>query len=95
MEEKPFTHGKSPTKALQYMAMEVPVVGNMNVGGPAEIAAEGGCISVRTDEEWLDALERLMNPEVHQRYSRAALANIRKNHDQVAVFEKMVRLWAS
>ncbi len=52
--------GKCGLKALTYMSCEVPVVMS-GVGVNIEIAAGGCAIIVNTKEEWMNALEELIN----------------------------------
>jgi len=55
-----FGEGKSPIKAIQYLACGVPVVGNV-FGATAEILNDTNSIAVSAEQEWIDALERLIN----------------------------------
>ena len=52
--------GKSPIKAIQYLACGVPVVGNA-VGATAEILNDRNSIAASRDDEWISALETLIN----------------------------------
>jgi len=82
----PYIPGKSPIKSLFYMSRGIPVVGNMGEGGGAEIAKNGGCLSVKTSQEWFEALESLLNKEFYLKKSQEALANVRQHHDIKKVF---------
>ena len=65
--------GKSGLKAIQYMAFGLPTVAT-NVGTTPRIIRDGeNGILVRTDAEWLEALERLVrNPHLRRRLGEAA-----------------------
>lgn len=60
MREDPFTRGKSPIKALQYMASGVPVVGNV-FGATREILTDANSLPVLTEQDWLPAISRLID----------------------------------
>jgi glycosyltransferase involved in cell wall biosynthesis len=68
LQDDPYTLGKSPIKALQYMSCAVAVVGNAR-GAAAEILNPENSLSVNSDEQWGDALQRLIKDPV----GRAAL----------------------
>ena len=65
--------GKSGLKAIQYMALGIPTVAT-RVGTTPLIIRDGeNGLLVDTEEEWLDALERLVrDPELRQRLGQAA-----------------------
>jgi glycosyltransferase involved in cell wall biosynthesis len=65
--------GKSGLKAIQYMAFGLPTVAT-NVGTTPRIIRHGeNGMLVRTEEEWLDALERLVrDPHLRRRLGEAA-----------------------
>ena len=54
-----FTRGKSPIKALQYMASGVPVIGQIR-GATAEILDESNSIAVQDESDWEKAIETLV-----------------------------------
>jgi glycosyltransferase involved in cell wall biosynthesis len=58
--DEEFYRGKSPIKAIQYLACGVPVVGNV-IGATCETLNEKNSIAVFTEDEWRHALERLIN----------------------------------
>ncbi len=61
-----YSKGKSPIKAIQYLACGVPVVGNV-LGATAEILNETNSIAVQTQGEWLESLESLINDRARLR----------------------------
>ncbi|MBU0545041.1 MAG: glycosyltransferase family 4 protein [Proteobacteria bacterium] len=54
-----FYKGKSPIKAIQYIACGIPVVGNV-IGATGEILTSENSITVSDRKEWFDALETLV-----------------------------------
>ena len=54
-----FYRGKSPIKAIQYIACGVPVIGNI-IGATGEILNNENSIAVSGSKEWFDALETLI-----------------------------------
>jgi len=46
-----YSRGKSPIKAIQYLACGIPVVGNI-FGGASEILNAENSIAVNSDQEW-------------------------------------------
>ncbi len=65
--------GKSGLKAIQYMAFGLPTVAT-NVGTTPRLIRDGeNGLLVRSEEEWLDALERLVrDPGLRRRLGEAA-----------------------
>lgn len=73
--------GKSGLKAIQYMAFGLPTVAT-NVGTTPRIIQqmENGWL-VRTDEEWIDALEELVkNPDLRRKLGEAARMTVLENY---------------
>jgi glycosyltransferase involved in cell wall biosynthesis len=73
--------GKSGLKAIQYMAFGLPTVAT-NVGTTPMIIRhmENGWL-VKTDEEWVHALEMLVrNPELRRSMGRAARLTVLENY---------------
>jgi glycosyltransferase involved in cell wall biosynthesis len=54
-----YSKGKSPIKALQYLACGVPVVGDVH-GATAEILKNDNSIAVAGESEWVAAIESLV-----------------------------------
>lgn len=73
--------GKSGLKAIQYMAFGLPTVAT-NVGTtPRIIKHMSNGWLVKTDEEWIDALETLIkNPELRRTMGEAARLTVLENY---------------
>jgi glycosyltransferase involved in cell wall biosynthesis len=78
--------GKGGLKAVQYMIVEAPPVAT-DVGTVSSFIRNGeNGFLVRTDEEWLEALERLIrDPELRQRVGRQARIDAVKTYSANAV----------
>jgi len=75
------SRGKSPIKAIQYLACGVPVVGNV-AGATAEICNPDNSIAVLDDEEWIAALARLIeDPAAAGRLGAAGRSHVSAHHD--------------
>jgi len=78
--------GKSGLKAIQYMAMGLPTVAT-DVGTTPMIIRhlENGWL-VRTDDEWVNALEALIkDPSLRRRLGEAGRATVLANHSKRAI----------
>jgi len=78
--------GKSGLKAIQYMAFGLPTVAT-DVGTTTRIIQhmQNGWL-VKTDEEWVDALETLINhPELRFKLGVTARANVVEKYSTVAI----------
>lgn len=89
LEDHPFSRGKSPIKAIQYLASGVTAVGNI-YGATAEILRPEHSVSVEND--WLEKLSALIDdPQKREATSAAGLSFARKVHDaekcQTRLFE--------
>lgn len=58
--DEEFYYGKSPIKAIQYLACGVPVVGNA-IGATREILNPENSISISSENDWIHAIEKLIN----------------------------------
>ncbi|HEB62417.1 MAG TPA: glycosyltransferase [Bacteroidetes bacterium] len=79
LEQNEWVYGKSGLKAIQYMAFGLPTVAT-NVGTTPRIIShlENGWL-VKTDSEWVDALETLINdPALRKRLGHAARESVLK-----------------
>jgi L-malate glycosyltransferase len=73
--------GKSGLKAIQYMAFGLPVVATDFGTTPRIIKHMANGWLVRTDEEWIDALETLIkNPELRRNMGEAARLTVLENY---------------
>lgn len=85
--------GKSGLKAIQYMAFGLPTVAT-NVGTTPKIIQqmENGWL-VSTDEEWLNALEALINqPELRRKLGTAARCTIVENYSTRAIMSNYIEI---
>ncbi len=73
--------GKSPIKALQYLACGIPVVGNV-IGATAEILNNQNSIAVTNELDWARALEALiLNREVAKTLGRNGREQVKTTHN--------------
>jgi glycosyltransferase involved in cell wall biosynthesis len=87
-----FSMGKSPIKAIQYLACGVPVVGNV-FGATAEILNERNSVAVNTPDEWIEGLQRLIvSPALIKNMGEAGRKHVEVNHDLCKVREKFLRI---
>lgn len=87
-----YSMGKSPIKAIQYLACGVPVVGNI-FGAGSEILNTENSISVTSDEEWFNALERLILQEnLRRSMGEAGRQFVLKHHNIYIVRDQLFQL---
>lgn len=92
LDDEEYARGKSPIKAIQYLACEVPVVGNV-IGATAEILNDKNSISVSNEKEWFDALEKLiLNPKLAKAMGRIGNKLIEKKHNFKTVAEDLFNI---
>jgi glycosyltransferase involved in cell wall biosynthesis len=85
--------GKSGLKAIQYMAFGLPTVAT-NVGSTSKIIQqmENGWL-VRTDDEWIQALEYLINhPEMRRKLGTAARKTVIEKHSTITIKSEYFRI---
>ena len=78
--------GKSGLKAIQYMAFGLPVVAT-NVGNTPKLIThlENGWL-VKTDEDWVEALETLINnPDLRRQLGESARKSVLENYSKHVV----------
>ncbi|WKZ16051.1 MAG: glycosyltransferase [Candidatus Jettenia caeni] len=81
LEYEPYSMGKSPLKALQYLSCGVPVVGNIK-GAASEFLTNKNSISVNSITEWKAALGRLIENQAEiDQLGNAGVEYIRKYHN--------------
>ena len=87
--QEEYAMGKSPIKAIQYLACGIPVVGNV-IGATAEILNEENSIAVSNDKEWFEALEKLiLNRRLAESMGRFGHRQIEKKHNLKIVAEDL------
>lgn len=95
LDDEEYTKGKSPIKAIQYLACGVPVVGNV-IGATAEILNDRNSIAVSNEKEWLYALEKLIiNRDLAISMGRIGHNLIEKNHNLITVAENLFNVLSS
>jgi glycosyltransferase involved in cell wall biosynthesis len=78
--------GKSGLKAIQYMAFGLPVVASDAGITPRVVRDRVTGILVRTDDEWLEALERLVrDPELRRQLGEAGRRDVMQKYSTRAV----------
>lgn len=79
LDTSPFANGKSPIKALKYMACGVPCVATPT-SSVLEIFKEKDCaLFARNDEEWINSIELLINsPEKRDAIGKRARSEFEK-----------------
>ncbi len=88
--------GKSGLKAIQYMAFGIPCVATSVGTTPLLIRDGDNGLLVRTDEEWLSALERLLDdPELRRRLGQQARRDAVEKYSTRAVARDYRRVLAS
>lgn len=86
-----YSMGKSPIKAIQYLACGIPVVGNV-VGATGEILNKKNSIAVSNEQEWHQALEKLINDrDLARKMGRAGREHALKNHELKLVAEQFLK----
>ncbi|UCH23874.1 MAG: glycosyltransferase family 4 protein [Deltaproteobacteria bacterium] len=90
--EDEYAKGKSPIKALQYLACGIPVVGNI-IGATAEILNDQNSMAVANESEWVKALETLIvNRELAKALGRRGQAQVNKNHNIKIVAQDLYKI---
>jgi glycosyltransferase involved in cell wall biosynthesis len=80
--DEEYSRGKSPIKAIQYLACGVPVVGNI-MGATQEILDDSTGIHVESHEDWISAIEKLLqNESLRLRMGKAGRCLVEKIHNQ-------------
>ncbi len=88
-----FTRGKSPIKAIQYLACGVPVVGNI-FGATAEILNATNSIAIDSEQDWFTALERLINDrKLAQQMGQAGRQFVLERHNSKRTGEQLFKLF--
>jgi glycosyltransferase involved in cell wall biosynthesis len=78
--------GKSGLKAIQYMAMALPTVATRVGMTPRIIENDVNGLLVETEDQWVSALERLIDePETRRRLGAAARRSVEENYATAVV----------
>ncbi len=87
-----FSEGKSPIKAIQYLACGVPVVGNI-FGATREILNKQNSIAVSSQDDWISGLEGLItNPGPAKTMGRAGREHVQKNNNLKSSAEQLLKI---
>lgn len=90
--DEEYSHGKSPIKALQYLASGVPVVGHV-LGATAETLDASNSIHVTTEKDWFEALARMIEAPQHARQlGKAGRQRVYRTNSYEVVAEQFYRL---
>lgn len=90
LDDDEYSRGKSPIKAIQYLACGVPVVGNF-YGATQEICTAGNSIAVGSGTSWEGALSALLEDSARaNRLGQAGRAHVQAHHDAQELGK---RLW--
>lgn len=93
LDEDEFTSGKSPIKAIQYLASGIPVVGN-RFGATREILNDTNSMQVNSENDWSDAISALVeNREQIAVMGKAARAFAEENHDINKVGRQLINIY--
>jgi glycosyltransferase involved in cell wall biosynthesis len=91
LEDTPWNRGKCSVKALQCMALGIPVVVSPVGMNREVIDSEVGGLPASTEDEWVSALGRLAaSPELRARMGDAARRIVEQRYSLEAVATKMV-----
>lgn len=96
MPDNPWTRGKCAFKAVQYMAVGIPVVCSP-VGMNTEVVQDGiNGFLARSEAEWIERLSLLIeNPNLRQAMGRAGRAVVEERYSVKANFPKFLRVLES
>jgi len=90
--DEEYSMGKSPIKAIQYLACGIPIVGNV-IGATAEILNNKNSIAVTTEPEWYKALEMLINNRnLMLSLGRSGREHVKKNHNLKIIAENFFEI---
>lgn len=91
--DEEYSHGKSPIKALQYLASGIPVVGNV-VGATAEVLNKSNSLGVHSEEDWTVALESLIrNPDLAKNLGRSGRRQVEKTNSFSDVAARLLKIF--
>ncbi len=85
LDDDEYSRGKSPIKAIQYLACGVPVVGNI-YGATGEICHSGNSVAVTRPDGWVEATTRLLqDPAYAATLGSTGRSDMLAHHDSNAV----------
>lgn len=85
-----FTRGKSPIKALQYLACGVPVVAQVR-GATAEILDASNSLQVKQTSDWRSAVEVLLQDKARREaLGKSGREFVLREHAMQAMLEKII-----
>jgi len=93
LEDNAWSLGKSGLKAIQYMAFGIPTVAS-DIGSSSHIIShlQNGWL-VKTEEEWLEALETLIkDPSLRRSLGIEARKTVQKNYSLNAIEHKYLKI---
>lgn len=89
-EDDAFTRGKSPIKALQYLACGLPVVAQIR-GATAEILDASNSLSVNQPSDWGGAIEKLLTDKAQrEKLGRAGRDFVLREHAMQKTVEQII-----
>jgi glycosyltransferase involved in cell wall biosynthesis len=92
LEDEEYLRGKSPIKAIQYLACGVPVAGNI-YGATAEIASPQNSLAISEASDWFQSLSLLIeNRTQRKQMGQAGLEFIRATHDMSMLRHQLLAL---
>jgi len=92
LSDEEFSRGKSPIKAIQYLACGVPVVGNV-YGATGDILNEQNSLSIAGFSDWQRSIQELIDsPEKAARLGANGRRHIEENFDLNKIQERFWQL---
>ena len=89
-EDDAFTRGKSPIKALQYLACGLPVVAQIR-GATAEILDTSNSLSVEQSSDWASGIKNLLDDKSQrEKFGQAGRELVLQQHDMQGTIKQIV-----
>ena len=87
-----YSRGKSPIKAIHYIASGIPVIANI-YGATADILNRQNAISVDSDQSIVDALKRLKNePDLATQLGRSGQSHFQQHYTATRVANQLTQI---
>jgi len=83
-----FAKGKGGFKLVQYLSVGLPCIGS-KIGFNISVISEDAGFLVETKEQWIEAIVELSNPDLWEKYSKAAFTQWSKMFS----FEANLKVW--